>query len=409
MSLKEQQRSSDNRKQKSSKPTTKNSDVATQPQIPPGTLIQRARLDPSSLTPRELLQLQRTIGNNAVDKLLSGMKPSPKPLAQPQASGSEFPAITQKLAHRAQQNGGVVQRLTPMAAHQVAIVDNKVDHNWYYELFVPALTTIATKAGSSFNDYIAPLSKEDFMLRVNALLTEFGQEPTPNKLLKGLKGLFSKQPTGPVFIDSKAYPGMKRVQNTNILVEPGEVPGGKPKPALLQFIQNYNAGTLVWYRGINISHFSWGALKAAGVLASEGTADAPTFTMGNQNPSRWLPGVYDRDLTRGLALTIPQGDGGLRALAAQKEIPTGAILKFTITTNTPIAYLNDGEQVIRGPIAAGNITVDTVFALGPDGIRQAAQDLQPTDLPPAAPYGAAANSTAINTWEPLAQNWLNKH
>ncbi len=55
--------------QRASKPTACNLDVAQQ-QHHPSTLIQRVRLDPKSLKPNDVLQLQSTIGNQAVGKLL---------------------------------------------------------------------------------------------------------------------------------------------------------------------------------------------------------------------------------------------------------------------------------------------------------------------------------------------------
>lgn len=71
MPSKEQPYSNDkiSSKQRSPKPTTGNLNVARQ-QTHPATLIQRAKLDPRSLTPRDVLQLQRTIGNQAVGRLL---------------------------------------------------------------------------------------------------------------------------------------------------------------------------------------------------------------------------------------------------------------------------------------------------------------------------------------------------
>ncbi|HEX8852617.1 MAG TPA: hypothetical protein VF754_03970, partial [Pyrinomonadaceae bacterium] len=41
-------------------------------QSPPASALRRARLDPASLTPRDVLQLQSTIGNQGVVRLLSG-------------------------------------------------------------------------------------------------------------------------------------------------------------------------------------------------------------------------------------------------------------------------------------------------------------------------------------------------
>ena len=57
-------------KQRSPQPKVRNFKTLAQ-QIHPATVTQRARLDPSSLTQRDVLQLQRTIGNQAVGRLLA--------------------------------------------------------------------------------------------------------------------------------------------------------------------------------------------------------------------------------------------------------------------------------------------------------------------------------------------------
>jgi hypothetical protein len=66
-------------KQRSARPEVQNAQTPDQPAQPAAT-IQQARLDPRSLTPRDILYLQRTIGNRAVVQLLA--KPS-----QPQPAG----------------------------------------------------------------------------------------------------------------------------------------------------------------------------------------------------------------------------------------------------------------------------------------------------------------------------------
>lgn len=59
------------------KSATKNSNGPTRSQPHPAIVLQRARLDPRSLTSANVLQLQRTLGNQAANKLLSGAKPRP--------------------------------------------------------------------------------------------------------------------------------------------------------------------------------------------------------------------------------------------------------------------------------------------------------------------------------------------
>ncbi len=79
MSSKEQKHGNEkvNSKQRSPKPTTENLDILAKQQTHPATLIQRAKFDPRSLTPRDVVQLQHTLGNQAVGKLLSGVRPRP--------------------------------------------------------------------------------------------------------------------------------------------------------------------------------------------------------------------------------------------------------------------------------------------------------------------------------------------
>jgi hypothetical protein len=73
MSSKEQTQSNDKAgsKQRLPKPDTENLDILAQQQTHPATIIQRAGRDPSSLTPRDVLQLQRTIGNQPLQRLLA--------------------------------------------------------------------------------------------------------------------------------------------------------------------------------------------------------------------------------------------------------------------------------------------------------------------------------------------------
>ncbi len=73
MSLKEQTRSNDKRsvKPRLLKPATEKLDIVVQQQPHPAAIIQRARLDLTSLNSCEVLQLQRSIGNQAVGRLFA--------------------------------------------------------------------------------------------------------------------------------------------------------------------------------------------------------------------------------------------------------------------------------------------------------------------------------------------------
>jgi len=79
MSSKEQAHSNDKAvsKQPSPKPATEITDILAQQQSHPAAIIQRATLDPGSLTQRDVLQLQRTVGNRVVGQLLARIRSRP--------------------------------------------------------------------------------------------------------------------------------------------------------------------------------------------------------------------------------------------------------------------------------------------------------------------------------------------
>ena len=73
MSSKEQMYGNDKKssKKRRSKSATENLDIVTQQQLHPATIIQKTRLDPNSLTASDVQQLQRTLGNQTVSRLLA--------------------------------------------------------------------------------------------------------------------------------------------------------------------------------------------------------------------------------------------------------------------------------------------------------------------------------------------------
>ncbi len=56
----------------------------------PASIIQRAKINPKSLTPADVLQLQRTIGNRAVGRLLSEIR-NPSTVQQAPVQRQEIP------------------------------------------------------------------------------------------------------------------------------------------------------------------------------------------------------------------------------------------------------------------------------------------------------------------------------
>ena len=75
--------------QRSPKSVAENSDHSTQQQSHPATLIQRAGLGSKLLFPKDVLQLQRAIGNQSIGRLLAGKSQSP--LIQREWDGEKCP------------------------------------------------------------------------------------------------------------------------------------------------------------------------------------------------------------------------------------------------------------------------------------------------------------------------------
>src|SRR5574341_419859 len=77
------------RQQRLPKPVTENTDLEGQQQTHPAAIIQRAGSDPRSLSPSDTLQLQRTLGNQAVGRLLAGTSQDNQLLIQRKAGDPE--------------------------------------------------------------------------------------------------------------------------------------------------------------------------------------------------------------------------------------------------------------------------------------------------------------------------------
>ena len=95
------------------KSATENLEIVAQQQTDPAILIQRAKLDPTSLTPGDVMQLQRMVGNQAVGRLLAqtaqhqtNQKMSLVRRAYEPGSRGRQELIAPELTHVLQQNGG---------------------------------------------------------------------------------------------------------------------------------------------------------------------------------------------------------------------------------------------------------------------------------------------------------------
>jgi hypothetical protein len=102
MSSKEQAHSNDKAvsKQPSPKPATEITNMLAQQQSHPAAIIQRATLDPGSLTQRDVLRLQRTVGNRVVGRLLAriGSRPTIQARLTVGAAGDRYEQEADRIA-----------------------------------------------------------------------------------------------------------------------------------------------------------------------------------------------------------------------------------------------------------------------------------------------------------------------
>lgn len=267
---------------------------------------------------------------------------------------------------------------------------------WYRTVCTPALMVIANKSGQDFATYLGGLSENEFLAIVRDLHSDAPDDRDTNRSMSDFLN-------GEQIVASGAYPRMLHKVGTNILVHPTM----KNHPGLQAFIQDYESGQMTWFRGMAVDHFAYAELSLYGVLASEGAADVPTFTMENPNPSRWLPGENNDELPDGVAHRVNQSSTGLHEIVNRVDVPIGVTLQYPVVPPAHIAYLNGSEQVIRGPIL--NPTVHRVVCLGPGGYSYKHQGGALADLPPVAPYQGAVNSPAMQAWEQAAVNWMQNH
>jgi hypothetical protein len=289
-------------------------------------------------------------------------------------------------------------------ARQIALARPNVDEHWYDSVFLAALSSMASRQGQTLEVYVQAITQPDFVAMVDELRqgVRSDQPPTTRVLL-----------FGPHLRPSIVYPGFWRYKETGLLVSGQDLQqsGGTPSPQLQRFIQAYEGSGVEWYRGVGISHFAWATLRSYGTLTSEGTADIPTFTMGNATPTRWIPGDLDEGTAQALAATVSRDAPGLRELLEQGvPFPSGAVLGMKIKSPAPVAWLNQGEQVVRGPIPEASLEVRAVHVYGAGGMSRWTERIPgPRDLPPAAPYGEPAGSPAIGRWAGEATAWVDAH
>ncbi len=201
------------------------------------------------------------------------------------------------------------------------------------------------------------------------------------------------------------------------LTESGKFPQAPPRDADLalrmteggaafdDFYDAWVADTATWYRGFNCSHFAYPGI-CKGMLVSEGEADLPTFTMGNVEKTRWLPGVWRKAEAEDISISgTDQFTSTLSRTEKVYPIPISITVKVSLGVNipVPIAWINSGEQLLRGPLGEGVFEVCTMYWMRDRNPNKTPWTLGCAMLPPVRPYKATA--TAIDDWWAGCDEW----
>lgn len=227
--------------------------------------------------------------------------------------------------------------------------------------------------------------------------------------------------------DSCKYAGTILLHGTNLYVkeqafehvpeggisarpEPGatiiRLKGAFERQSFEEFYNAFIANTLTWYRGFSISHFAYPDVRL-GTLKSEGDADIPTFTMGNNDgaKTRWLPGCYVRDLSTGVGLNTEATPA--RVLAEKgHSVPVSVTVKVPIGVHDDrsVCWINSGEQLLRGPLQAAEFRICNVVWFKSGELDVTACDLGHADIPPSRPY--KPSDVQMAKWWGECSTWI---
>lgn len=128
MSSKEQARGNDkaSAQRLSRQPQAPVAGMPAQRRAHPAAIIQRAGLDPKSLSPRDVLQLQRTIGNRAVGQFLASMGPRPPAIrrAAPEEEEVQAKPLAATITPLVRQQAGVQE------VRSEPLVQRKIEHEF---------------------------------------------------------------------------------------------------------------------------------------------------------------------------------------------------------------------------------------------------------------------------------------
>jgi hypothetical protein len=381
--------------------------------------IPRARLHPRVPSPPDIVALQRTLGNRAVSRLLQA---HPTHAAvHPTAQAPQAP-LRQPLAESSRAGRPApIQRITLPEAIEIADALNGQKDPQFMRQIYPVLLAMARKKGQDLATFLEGLDAYAYADIIKELLQ-------PIKLQK-----VQSPATHPITCEpSRDFPGFQQVVGTNIYLHWGSCdtvketaqPSGfgalfgfgkaetkthmVPSADADAFVQSIlQTGPLPWYRGMAIDHFAWEGLRQ-GSLASEGTDKDPNFTMSTSGPlTRWLPGATGPD-GRWTASVIAGSiqEEAIANLWQDVDVMMGAVLNYQVTPQTPIAYMNGNEQLLRGPLNEPGLQVAYLAFRGPSGLRfERPANSSPLALPPTYPYQAALGSYQFVTWVHEYNQW----
>jgi hypothetical protein len=170
------------------------------------------------------------------------------------------------------------------------------------------------------------------------------------------------------------------------------------------FYPDWLMNNALLYRGISGNHFSWDRIKGSFFshpeLKSEGTADIPTYTMGNEQPTAWLP----TDMVLGTAVNVALGnmDQFTAAKSNTASVPVGIVASIRVgkSLGKPICYLNPGETVVKGPLRYPAFGIHQLVWLEFNGITNSnwLGGLAPDKLMPVRPYKPASQGDFDAWW-----------
>ncbi len=170
----------------------------------------------------------------------------------------------------------------------------------------------------------------------------------------------------------------------------------------------------VLYRGFSGNHFCWDRLRQTGELISEGPNDYPQATMGSNSKTSWLPSSDIEKVAQSITLGNIDPLTHAAIKAKKNKVPVGAVIKIPTNKNT-IAWLNDGEIVVRGPLQKANFNIESITWL--IWLTEQQKESIPLktvyhstsiDLPPTRPFKPKTQKE-IDDWWIECEKWLNNY